>query len=97
MYHRCVNIKVLKLSNTHYSNNRDLLNTECLRKRLLRALLQWSSWICAISLSPCPFALLKPMEENAPGMGCGPKCCKILYFMVRIIHKRRALAFRNFP
>jgi hypothetical protein len=85
------------LNSPHYYNISNLCREEGPLKRLHQAPIQWSSGISVISLLRYLFRLLKAIQENAPGMGCGPKSWKDIYFMRRMDHEQRAPAFRSIP
>lgn len=88
--------KCQDLNSAHYYNISNLCREEGPLKRLHQAI-QWSSGISVISLLRYLFRLLKAIQENAPGMGCGPKSWNDIYFMGRMDHEQRAPAFRSIP
>ncbi|KAG2145777.1 hypothetical protein DEU56DRAFT_181458 [Suillus clintonianus] len=51
------------------------------KQETLPSFIQWSFRISVIS--------------NAPGMGCGPKSCKAIYFVKQTDHKQHALVFHR--
>jgi hypothetical protein len=90
--------KVVPTTTTaNYYNISKLYREQGSHKRLHLVPIHWSSMINVISPSRYLSWLLKATQGNAPGMGCGPKSSKIIYFVRRTGHKQRVPAFRSIP
>jgi hypothetical protein len=83
------------LTIAHYYNISHLHREQGPHRRLYQVPIQSSSGNRVISSSRYLSKLLKAIQENAPGMGCGPESSKIIYFVTRTNHEQRAPAFRS--
>jgi large subunit ribosomal protein L14e len=88
-------LMVLRKKKSVILDRRHLHREQGPHRRLYQVPIQSSSGNRVISSSRYLSKLLKAIQENAPGMGCGPESSKIIYFVTRTNHEQRAPAFRS--